>query len=180
MRYLVTVEGETIELEVDARADGYRVRHADGRELAVSTLQREPGLLSLLIDGQVLEVQPDASAVRYRMTRYAARAETQLERAAKESKANDAALPGKLYAAMPGRVVRVLCEPGKTVEAGAPLLVIEAMKMQNELCASTDGIVRSVRVRVGDTVERGAVLVELVSELSPASRALLGARDETP
>lgn len=162
MRYLVTVEGETLELDVERLTDGtYRVRASDGRELGASLLQREPELLSLLIEDQVLEVQPGLNEVRFRQQRFVAQAETQLERAAKQASNSGAAQAGTLRAAMPGRIVRVLCEPGTHVEAGAPLLVIEAMKMQNELCASAAGIVEAVRVSVGDTVERGAVLLEL-------------------
>ena len=62
---------------------------------------------------------------------------------------------------MPGRIVRVACAVGEAVQKGSPLIVIEAMKMQNELYAKQDATVRAVHVKNGDTVERGAVLVEL-------------------
>lgn len=162
MRYFVTVEGEAVTIEVERRADGsYRVRSDDGRELDASLLQREPELLSILLGEQVLEVQPEANEVRFRQERYVARAETELERATMRATGAAGARAGTVRAAMPGRIVRVLCEPGSAVAAGAPLLVIEAMKMQNELCASAAGVVQAVRVRMGDTVERGAVLIEL-------------------
>jgi len=50
---------------------------------------------------------------------------------------------------------------GSTVQAGTPLIVIEAMKMQNELSAKSDATVRAIHVQVGQTVERGAPLLEL-------------------
>ncbi len=69
--------------------------------------------------------------------------------------------------------MRVLCEPGATVQQGAPLIVIEAMKMQNELCAKTAALVRAVHVAVGQTVERGSLLIELEPALvTPVSRTL--------
>jgi pyruvate carboxylase subunit B len=61
---------------------------------------------------------------------------------------------------MPGLVVRVSVEPGQAVESGAGVLVLEAMKMENELRATSAGIVRAVRVQPGQAVERGQVLVE--------------------
>jgi pyruvate carboxylase subunit B len=62
---------------------------------------------------------------------------------------------------MPGRVVRVLVKNGDAVTAGQPLIVMEAMKMENELRAHGAGVVKAVRVAPGDAVEKGAVLVEM-------------------
>jgi biotin carboxyl carrier protein len=62
---------------------------------------------------------------------------------------------------MPGRVVKVLVSPGDSVEPGAGLLVIEAMKMENELDARSAGVIAGIFVKPGDIVERGALLVSL-------------------
>ena len=70
--------------------------------------------------------------------------------------------PAPLVAPMPGLVVRVNVKPGDQVQAGQPLVVMEAMKMENELRSVSTGIVRSVRAQPGSAVEKGAVLVELV------------------
>jgi biotin carboxyl carrier protein len=64
-------------------------------------------------------------------------------------------------AAMPGRVVRVLAEAGQMVEPGTGLLILEAMKMQNEVRSPGAGRVAALRVSVGDTVASGQVLVTL-------------------
>jgi biotin carboxyl carrier protein len=64
----------------------------------------------------------------------------------------------EITAPMPGKVVRVLVEAGQAVEAGAGLVVVEAMKMQNELKAPRAGAVVSIDVAAGDTVEAGAIL----------------------
>jgi biotin carboxyl carrier protein len=64
-------------------------------------------------------------------------------------------------AAMPGKVIRVLAQPGETVEAGQGLLILEAMKMQNELRSPRAGTVAAVRVAEGNTVASGQVLVTL-------------------
>lgn len=72
-----------------------------------------------------------------------------------------AAGPAPLVAPMPGLVVRVSVEPGQTVSAGQGLVVVEAMKMENELRSPAAGTVKSVRVEPGTAVEKGTVLIEL-------------------
>ena len=172
MKYLVTLGGETLEIDVERRPDGsYCVRDGAARELNVcrSSGPEQPGLLCLSVDGQMLEVQPADGEVHFRQERYAARAESLRDRASGRSSVSDATQGRKLVASMPGRIVRVLCQPGATVAQGAALIVIEAMKMQNELCAKADAVVRLVHVSEGQTVERGAVLLELeLTQLTPA------------
>ncbi len=65
---------------------------------------------------------------------------------------------------MPGRIVRVLARPGDSVDRGAPLVVLEAMKMQNEIPAPESGVVQDVRVREGDAVTVSDVLVRIGRE----------------
>ena len=64
----------------------------------------------------------------------------------------------EITAQMPGKVVRVLVEAGQEVEAGAGLVVVEAMKMQNEMKSPRAGAVVSIKVSAGDTVEAGTLL----------------------
>jgi biotin carboxyl carrier protein len=66
-----------------------------------------------------------------------------------------------MRAPMPGLVVRVAAVVGEPVQAGASLVVLEAMKMENELRASAAGVVQAVLVEPGQTVEKGQTLVEL-------------------
>ncbi len=68
---------------------------------------------------------------------------------------------GGVVSALPGRVVRVLVEPGARVRRGDVLLVVEAMKMEHEIRAPADGEVRSIACSPGDAVEEGVALVEL-------------------
>jgi pyruvate carboxylase subunit B len=69
--------------------------------------------------------------------------------------------PAPLIAPMPGLIVRVSASPGQRVTAGTGLVVMEAMKMENELRAIADGTVKAVHARAGQAVEKGMVLVEL-------------------
>jgi glutaconyl-CoA/methylmalonyl-CoA decarboxylase subunit gamma len=161
MRYFVSIAEETLELDVERRVEGgYVVRGPEGREWVVDSLGDGPGMLSLLVDGQVVTVLPGEGEIRLHGERYAARAENWQERATSRAIAQDSARAGTLFAPMPGRIVGVLCQVGTKVRANAPLIVIEAMKMQNELCAKSDATVRAVHVELGQTVERGALLVE--------------------
>ncbi len=68
---------------------------------------------------------------------------------------------------MPGLVVRVLVEPGARVAAGEGLVVLEAMKMENELRAAGPGVVRAVHAAPGEAVDKGQVLVELAPPGEP-------------
>ena len=69
--------------------------------------------------------------------------------------------PAPLIAPMPGLIVRVNVAPGQQIAAGAGLIVMEAMKMENELRASAGGTVKAVHASPGQAVEKGALLVEL-------------------
>ena len=67
---------------------------------------------------------------------------------------------GGLLAPMPGNVIALLVEAGATVKKGAPLLILEAMKMEHTLTAPADGTVKSFHFAVGDQVSDGAELIE--------------------
>ncbi len=161
MRYVVSIAEQTVEIEVEPRVEGgYLVRGPDGRECVVQSLDQRPGWLNLLVDGQSVSVLPGEGEVLLQGERYAARAENWRQYASARAKLHEATETQALEAAMPGRIVHVLCEVGERVAANAALVVIEAMKMQNELRAKREATVRAIHVEVGQTVERGALLVE--------------------
>jgi biotin carboxyl carrier protein len=65
-----------------------------------------------------------------------------------------------IKAPMPGLIIDLKVQAGSTVKAGDPLLILEAMKMENIIKSSGEGIVKSVKVKKGDSVEKGEVLIE--------------------
>jgi len=77
---------------------------------------------------------------------------------------SEAAGVGRLTAPMPGKITQVLVAAGDTVKRGAPLLVVEAMKMEHTITAPIDGMIDRVRYAVGDLVEDGAELIAFVDE----------------
>jgi biotin carboxyl carrier protein len=68
---------------------------------------------------------------------------------------------GAVLSIMPGKIVRILVEPGQAVEEGEPVCVLEAMKMENELQARQSGTVEAIHVKVGQDVEKDQVLIEI-------------------
>ncbi|HEU5040702.1 MAG TPA: biotin/lipoyl-containing protein [Gemmatimonadales bacterium] len=164
MKYYVSLAGRTVEVEVD----GDRVS-VGGRTLSAS-LSPVPGtpLRQLLVDGRSVALAVDpAGGGLWSLTRRGERWEAEVvdERTrhirSLTGGGEGTRGPAVLRAPMPGLVVRVLVEAGQAVVAGGGLVVLEAMKMENELRAAGPGIVRAVHVRAGGTVEKGQMLVEL-------------------
>jgi pyruvate carboxylase subunit B len=163
VKYIVTVAGREIEVQIE----GDQVR-VEGRSLAAA-LRPVPGtpLRHLLVDGRpsTLVIEGNGRghwAIGTRGERWEVEAvdeRTRHIRSLTGAATRDRGAAA-LKAPMPGLVVRVLAEPGQAVARGAGVVVLEAMKMENELKASADAKVKAVRVRPGEPVEKGQVLVE--------------------
>lgn len=135
----------------------------DGVEVRVDARALGAGVLSLLVTGEDGRVRSyecvadgDAVVVDGRRFEYALADPRSLRTAG--AGASEAG-PRALKAPMPGRIVRVLVSAGETVEQGQGCVVIEAMKMQNELKAPKAGVVGKMAAVVGETVGAGAVLL---------------------
>ena len=141
----VTVDGEVVHADVLASRGegGAQSISIDGRVIEL-WLESTPPKLGVIADGQRFFATVESERMRIRA-------------AAKPSGGGE----GVLQSPMPGRVVRVLVAEGDEVEAGAPIVVIEAMKMENELTATRAGKVVKVHVAAGATVDGGARLVEI-------------------
>ncbi len=68
---------------------------------------------------------------------------------------------GELRTQMPGKVVKLLVEMGQKVKQGEPLIILEAMKMENEIISGVDGLVKAIHVKEGDTIEQGIIMLEI-------------------
>ena len=124
--------------------------------------QVEPGVYSVLLDGRSVEVRaivtPEGLRLDLDGRRFTAEVRDPRDRGQKSAAALGTGRQ-KIVAPMPGKVVRVLVREGDTVELGQGLVVVEAMKMQNEMKAVRGGQVVEVRARDGDTVVAGDTLV---------------------
>jgi biotin carboxyl carrier protein len=165
VKYLVEVAGRTVEVELDA----HRVR-VDGVEVEAHLAELPGTPISLLTLGDSVHrvtVSRGASRGRYALSidgwRYDVEALDERTHAIRQLSAATAGPqgPSPLIAPMPGLIVRVNVEVGSVVQPGQGLIVMEAMKMENELRSSSAGVVKAVRVKPGVAVERGATLVEL-------------------
>lgn len=161
MRYLLTINGQphTLELERGETLLG----RMDGEVFAADAVQIAPGVFSLLIGGRsfaarlaaespagyVVEVDGNACTVAVQDPRQWRRGNGPLVREGRRH----------LAAPMPGKVVRLLVAPGRRVEAGQGLIVVEAMKMQNEIRSPAAGTVEAVLVAEGQAVAAGESLL---------------------
>ncbi len=113
----------------------------------------------------VLEAEEDQGLVAFNGRELDLSFETERHRLLKKfaSAAHTGHSHADLKASMPGLVVRVIAEAGSAVKKGEPVLILEAMKMENEMRAPIDGAVRSIRVKPGQAVEKGELLMVLES-----------------
>ena len=167
MRYAVLLDGRVIEVEVD----GERVTVAGQPHTA--TLGAIPGtpLRQLLLDGRPTTLAVESlGRGRWALAPGGERREVEVldERALHirglTGTGDHRRASPVLKAPMPGLVLRVQVTPGQAVAAGAGLVVLEAMKMENELKAPSPAVVKAVRVQPGEAVEKGQVLLEFESE----------------
>jgi biotin carboxyl carrier protein len=160
MTYDVTIDGKSRRLELGRSENGWSCR-LDGNEVRVDAILARADVLSLRLADRAFEVKcervgpethfwvgSERFAVEVRDPRsLRARGRAADERGAK-----------KLTAPMPGRVVRILAAQGTEIEAGAGVVVVEAMKMQNEVKSPKKGKIQKILVITGAAVNAGDVL----------------------
>jgi len=164
MTFDVQIDGVPVRLEVHRDGDLYRFRLGDQEERQAQLAEVEPGVFSVLLDGRSYEARAEYGdecawiTVRGRRFRVAI---TDPRRWTQSSAALHGHDRETIVASMPGKIVRVLVLPGETVAAGQGVIVIEAMKMQNEMKARRAGRLTAVPVREGETVAAGAILATI-------------------
>jgi biotin carboxyl carrier protein len=162
----VRVDGTIFIVEVDeSPAGGLEVR-VDGQSVAVDARLPRSGSGSLLLDGVSYTVDlgegPDDTDVVVNGEMFRVQIQDRSGRRRGVAAKRGAVAGERLVAPMPGKVVAVLVEVGQTVEPGAGLVVLEAMKMENEFRASGPGVVAEVYVAAGQAVNAGDLLVVIV------------------
>jgi acetyl/propionyl-CoA carboxylase alpha subunit len=153
------VEGEKRRVELPAEIGDRMACSVDGRPVVADVRVLQPGVLSLLIEGRQYRCVLDGDGVVIGGRRYGFEVADPRSLQGRRGVGAGTDGPRPVKAPMPGRMVRVLVEVGDEVEEGQALLVIEAMKMQNELKSPKTGRVARIAVGVGDAVGSGDVLV---------------------
>ncbi len=153
-----------VEVEVHRHGAGYRVRIGE-RWLEADFVSAGPFVRSLrLDDGTQLSITHHSHGNTHEISLGGATVTVDIidPLAAKRRRREDEiGVSGVVKALMPGRVVRVLVAKGEAVRKGAGLLILEAMKMENEITAPSDGTVDELFVEPGQTVEAGAELLHI-------------------
>jgi biotin carboxyl carrier protein len=166
-RYSVTVAGQARAVEVEELEGGHWRVSLDGREHRLELRPAGAGAFTWLDGTRVVHASVDGALPRPTVTlrRQAIPVEIADARAAALAKVvrerPRAAGPATVRAPIPGRVARVMVKVGDTVTAGRGLAVLEAMKMENEIRAPRDGVVKSIGCPEGTAVETGQPLVVL-------------------
>ena len=163
MKYFVTIGSKEVVVEVDGASvtvDGVR------RQAHLGPVPGTP-LRHLLLDDASLTLAMDRRGageweVAFRGTRLGVTVVDERTRHIRSLTGHgaDRGGPVTLRSPMPGLVVRVLVGPGQVVQPGQGLVVLEAMKMENELRAQAGAVVAAVHIRSGQAVEKGQVLIE--------------------
>ncbi|MBV8115300.1 MAG: hypothetical protein JO300_11190 [Silvibacterium sp.] len=164
MKLIVEVDEREyiLELQPDGAAAAYRLQGVSESSGTASVIEVEPGVYSVLLASRSFTVYlaPNGSGlevwvgtVRRRISVADAR-----DRSGKSKKAA-AAGPLEIRAQMPGKVIKLLVAPGDAVEAGQGLIVVEAMKMQNEMKSPKEGVIRRIHSIEGATVAAGETLM---------------------
>ncbi len=164
MLYIATSGGRTHRLEVSAGREGLSVR-LDEREYPLDVLPVGRALYSLLIGGRSYEVDlfevEGAMMVLVDGQPFRVQLATDRDAPARAEPRRPSASAGgeSVTAPMPGKVTKLLVAVGQSVRPGDGIVVVEAMKMENELKATRGGTVKEIRVEAGQAVNGGDVLV---------------------
>ncbi len=168
MKYFLTIGERNREVELTERM-GEMCATIDGREVPFSYTEVDQlGQIALILDGNSYAVSIEGDEASASVTvagrHFQVELENERERAARVAEQGSSKSGGTVKSSMPGVVVDILVAVGDAVEAGQSLLILEAMKMQNEIKAPAAGVVQKLHVSVGEAVSNGAQLIALKGE----------------
>jgi biotin carboxyl carrier protein len=165
MKLDLSINGREEQIEILASEPACRFRLGDGVVRAADVESPQNGVFSVLLDGvsydaYVEETPAGAMVVAIDGYRFEIEARDP-RRWSRKSAGRGGDAVQSIVSPMPGKVVRVLAAAGDTVEAGQGIVVVEAMKMQNELKAARAGTVRTLSAKEGATVSAGELLATI-------------------
>ena len=160
MIYEVTIGAKNCRLELNRKGERWECV-LDGRAVQMDAVLTQPDVLSILIEGKSYEIRRERAGndVHFWVgpERYAVELRDPRSLRGRQTRGGDKG-PQKLMAQMPGKVVRLLVAEHTEVEAGQSVLVVEAMKMQNEIKSPKKGVITKIVVAEGARVNAGDVL----------------------
>ena len=163
MIYEVTEGKEVTRIELREIGENLYELTLDGSTVRVDAVRSGPTVYSVIENGQQFEAMVDERGehgfdVTVRGRLFHLSAEDERTRLLAASVGSAASGPQTIAAEMPGKIIKVEAPVGETVAEGQGIVIVEAMKMENEIPSPIDGVVTDIRVSEGETVEAGAVL----------------------
>jgi len=161
------LDGKTVEVQIEGKNGQFQVAVGD-KKLQVEACRLSDSLLSMSVAGGLHRVfvaerngktYVNIGGKNFTFDDAAVQAEQQ-----KSGRSGAGLAPGAISSPMPGNVIKLMVKEGDTVKEGQPLVIVEAMKMENEIRSPSDGVVKKVNYAVGNLVEAGAPIVELKTE----------------
>jgi biotin carboxyl carrier protein len=164
MTYEVSIAGKIHRVEL-VRSGPEWFCSLDGRAFPLEVTATQDGVLSILVEGKSYEAKLENNASENNVIvageRFAAVVRDPRSFRSRRSSGGAAEGVKKILAPMPGKVIRILAPAGTPVESGQGVVVIEAMKMQNEMKSPKKGMVKRINAAEGAAVEAGQVLAEI-------------------
>ncbi len=161
MIYQVIVDGKPHRLELEKTDSGWKCV-LDGNAMQVDAVLTRRDVISLIVAGRSYEIKREHTADDLHMwvgsERFAVEVRDPRSLRGRKTAGDEEHGPRKLVAPMPGRVLRILVEEKSQVEVGQGIVVVEAMKMQNEIKSPKKGTVQKLMTVTGATVNGGDVL----------------------
>jgi biotin carboxyl carrier protein len=162
MTYDIIVDGKTHHVEV-TRGEKTWLCKVDGEEIEIDATLTARDILSVLIDNKAYEIKRERSQqgelhMVLGSARYAVDVQDPRSLHTRRAVAGVESGPQKVKAPMPGKVVRILVSENEEVKAGQGVIVMEAMKMQNEMKSPKDGKVQKILTAEGSAVNAGDTL----------------------
>ncbi len=161
MTYEILIDGKAHKLELEREGNAWSCQ-LDGEAVQADAVVTKHDVVSIIIGGTHYEVKRERTAADthywVKNSRFAVEIRDPRSLRSRKASAASGEGPQKLLAPMPGKVVRIILPAGSEVEAGQGVLVVEAMKMQNELKSVKKGTVKQVMVAEGASVSAGEVL----------------------
>jgi len=168
VQYEVEVNGRLLHVNV-RRVNRHFMVAVDGREWMIDAARIDGHTLSLLVGSSSREITVASDSASGQLIVGVGAVPLSVtvngrRRWGRKDEDGSGGGPQHVIAPMPGKIVRLLAKPGAAVHARQPLIVIEAMKMENELRATRPGVVRQLLVHEGQSVDAGALLLIVAPE----------------
>ncbi len=145
--YEFSVDKKKIDLSVIKEADGFTIVSANGVRYPAEVISKKQNTYEILINGvsYTFAVETPFSLIRKKVLS-----------ANKIFSKNES-----IKAPVPGKILDIFVQPGQTIEQGKPLLILEAMKMQNIINSPVKGVITKISTNIGNTVAKNDMLIEI-------------------